>query len=118
FPQFRMIKPESSWPPEGMRMVNMAHFIENWWWLVIMGIVAIFVIMKLILSNYVGELRPQLDRIPPFSFYKKLIGARLLETLGLLVSNGVVFKSAIKVMQYQANPYMLSHLTKMEHLLS
>jgi type II secretory pathway component PulF len=35
-----------------------------------------------------------------------------------LVSNGIVFKNAIKVMQYQASPYLSSHLVMMEHLLS
>src|SRR5205814_242659 len=38
--------------------------------------------------------------------------------LGLLVANGVVFKSALRVMQYQANPYVGSHLVMMEHLLA
>ena len=70
------------------------------------------------MTNYVGEFRPLLDQYPPFSFYRRLAAARLLETLGLLVANGVVFKSAIKVMQYQANPYMHYHLVTMEHLLS
>ena len=40
-----------------------------------------------------------------------------METLGLLVSNGVVFKTAIKVLQYHANPYLVSHLIGMERLL-
>lgn len=118
FPQFKMIKPVESWPPEGQRMVHVANFIKLWWWVVVVGLIAVIITMRLILSNYVGELRPTLDRFPPFNFYKRLVAARVLETLGLLVSNGVVFKSAIKVMQYQANPYTLSHLSKMEHLLS
>lgn len=118
FGQFRMIKPESEWPEAGIRMANYAHLIESWWWFFILLVVAIFVILRVIMANYVGELRPVIDKFPPFSFYRRLVASRVLETLGLLVSNGVVFKSAIKVMQYQANPYMLSHLTKMEHLLS
>jgi type II secretory pathway component PulF len=70
------------------------------------------------MTNYTGEFRTYLDNVPPFSFYRAFTAARLLETLGLLVSNGVVFKSAIRVMQYQANPYLNSHLVSMEHLLS
>jgi hypothetical protein len=76
------------------------------------------VIMKYLMVNYTGELRATLDRFPPFSFYRRLVAGRFLETLGLLVSNGVVFKSAIKVIQLQATPYMNSHLAMMEHLLS
>jgi len=118
FVQFRAIKPESEWPDAGKRLVGVAEFIKGWWWLAILSVFVIVWIMRRIIFNYVGELRPTLDRFPPFSFYRQLAAARLLETLGLLVSNGVVFKSAIKVMQYQANPYVHSHLVMMEHLLS
>jgi toxin co-regulated pilus biosynthesis protein E len=113
-----MIKPMDQWPEAGRRLVNLAFIIESWWWVLIIAIVTIAIILRRILTNYTGEFRPMLDRVPPFSFYRRLVSARLLETLGLLVANGVVFKSAIKVMQYQANPYTLSHLIKMEHLLS
>src|SRR6185312_11377815 len=54
----------------------------------------------------------------PFSLYRELAGAQVMETLGLLIANGVVFKNAIKVMQYQANPYIASHLVTMEHLMA
>lgn len=118
FAQFRMIKPVEQWPAAGQRFVKFAHLIKNWWWVVIVVVIAIVITFRRIAANYVGELRPTLDNLPPFSFYKRLVAGRMLETLGLLVSNGVVFKSAIKVMQYQANPYLNSHLVMMEHLLS
>ncbi|VVC76889.1 Toxin coregulated pilus biosynthesis protein E [Aquicella siphonis] len=118
FTQFEMIKPIAQWPDAGQRLVHIAGIIQSYWWVSIVVVVAVMVIFKRLMSNYTGELRSSLDKIPPFSFYRRLASARLLETLGLLVANGVVFKSAIKVMQYQANPYMLTHLSKMEHLLS
>lgn len=118
FVQFRLIKPIEQWPEAGKRLVSVAETIQHWWWVSIIIVVVVLAIFKKLLSDYVGPLRPTLDNFPPFSFYRKLSSARLLETLGLLVANGVVFKSAIKVMQLQANPYMLSHLAKMEHLLS
>lgn len=118
FTQFRMIKPENQWPPEGQRLVWIANMITVWWWAVILGVILIVFIFRWFMVNYTGELRPILDRYPPFLFYRRLVAARLLETLGLLVSNGVVFRAAIKVMQLQAKPYTRSHLDEMEHLLS
>lgn len=118
FVQFRAIKPESEWPEAGQRLVAVAKWIKSWWWTVIVAIIAIVIILGQLMGKYTGPLRGMLDIYPPFSFYRRLMAARLLETLGLLVSNGVVFKSAIKVMQYQANPYMKYHLVLMEHLLS
>ncbi len=117
-PQFAMIKPESQWPSSGQHLVALAEFIEHWWWTVVIGVIAVILIVRWLMMHYVGSLRPALDQFPPFSFYKRLIAAQFLETLGLLVSNGLVFRSAIKVMQYQANPYLGYHLEQMEHILS
>lgn len=118
FMQFRDIKPFDQWPEAGRDFVSLANVLERWWWLVILGVMAIIIIFRSLMNNYTGELRPLLDKVPPFSLYRRLAAARLMETMGLLVANGVVFKNAIKVMQYQANPYIASHLSMMEHLLS
>ena len=118
FVQFQAIKPMDQWPDAGVRLVHIAQFIQAWWWIVILSVVVVLITLRRVLANYVGELRPTIDKFPPFSLYRRLVAARLLETLGLLVSNGVVFKSAIRVLQYQANPYLNSHLMMAEHLLS
>lgn len=118
FEQFKTIKPIEEWPQAGRTLVDTANLIRGWWWLVLLGLVVIVFVLRKIMANYAGELRPLLDKVPPFSIYKQMVAARFLETLGLLVSNGVVFKNALKVMQYQANPYLISHLIVMEHLLS
>ncbi len=117
FTQFEMIKPASAWPEEGRRLMALANFIKSYWWATILGVILFIFVMKRILANYVGSFRPLLDRYPPFSLYRRMAAARLLETLGLLVANGVVFKSALKVMQYNAAPYISMHLAQMEVLL-
>lgn len=117
FVQFKLIKPVDQWPPAGQQLIYIANLIEDWWWLVVTAIIAITISLRISMNNYVGELRPLLDKIPPFSLYRRFVASQFLETLGLLVANGVVFKNAIKVMQYQAAPYLSSHLVMMEHLL-
>lgn len=118
FEQFKAIKPVDQWPDAGHRLLFIAGLIKNWWWSAIVGVIVFTIVMRRIMTTYTGEFREQLDRFPPFSFYRTLTAARVLETLGLLVSNGVVFRAAIKVMQFQANPYTHFHLKMMEHYLS
>jgi type II secretory pathway component PulF len=118
FVEFKMIKPMDQWPEAGIRLVNLASFIQSFWWLVLVGIAIIFFLLRYLMVNYIGDLRPLLDKIPPFNLYRRFAAARVLETLGLLVANGIVFKNALRVMQYQANPYIGSHLIMMEHLLA
>lgn len=118
FNQFRAIKPVTTWPIAGQQLVALADIIQNWWWLVIAIAIIIIMLMRKVMVDYTGPFRATLDQIPPFSLYRRISAARLMETLGLLVENGVVFKAAIKVMQYQANPYVTYHLVTMEHTLS
>lgn len=117
FIQFKAIKPIEQWPSAGRTLVDISNLIQSWWWLVLVLIIAFIVFFRWLLTNYTGEIRPLMDSVVPFSLYRRLVAARLMETLGLLVENGVVFKSALKVMQYQANPYLGSHLLLMDHLL-
>lgn len=118
FMEFQTIKPMDQWPEAGRDLVTLAQLIQYWWWLVIAAVIAIMLLFRRLMSHYVGELRPLLDKFPPFNLYRRFAAARLMETLGLLVANGVVFKNAIKVMQYQATPYIASHLMMMEHLMA
>lgn len=117
FAQFKDIKPIAQWPQAGRDLVSYAAIIRGWWWLVILTIILTMIGLRYLMANYVGEFRSLLDKLPPFSLYKRFVASRMLETLGLLVANGVVFKNALKVMQYQSNPYITSHLMMMEHLL-
>jgi type II secretory pathway component PulF len=117
FTQFKAIRPIEEWPDAGRELISIAEFIQSWWWLTISLIIAVVLVLRSMLLNYIGDLRPMLDNVPPFSIYRRFAAARLMETLGLLVANGVVFKQAIKVMQYRANPYLASHLVMMEHFL-
>lgn len=117
FPQFREIKPVSQWPSAGQNLVLLSSIIQYWWWILILLIAAIIFVFRTLMNNYVGDLRSTLDTIPPFSLYKRFVASRFLETLGLLITNGVVFKSALKIMSYHATPYLSSHIIMMEHLL-
>lgn len=118
FVQFAQIKPKEMWPQAGRDLVATAAFIKYWWWICILGAIGFFYGLSKFMDDYIGEFRPALDRYPPFSLYKKFVSARFMETLGLLVANGIVFKNALKVMQYRSTPYLTSHLVNMEHLLS
>lgn len=117
FKQFLTIKPIELWPEAGKRLVDVAHFIESWWWATVVAVIALAIVLRQVMKNYVGSLRPILDRFFPFNMYKKFVAAQVLETLGLLVSNGMVFKSALIIMQYKVTPYLGVHLAKMEHLM-
>lgn len=119
FTQFMAIKPLAQWPEQGRTLVALATFVQYWWWLclLLMGGAA-FALAKM-LANTVGDVRINvIDRIPLIAIYRQTAAARFMETLGLLISNGVVFKQALRIMQNQANPYLGWHLMIMERRLA
>ncbi len=118
FKQFMAIKPLEQWPENGQQLVHFANFLQDWWVVLVVSIIAIGVMIGRIMSNYIGTLRPALDAIFGFTIYRELKAARFMETMGLLISNGVVFKQALKILHYQANPYLAFHLMLMERKLA
>jgi type II secretory pathway component PulF len=118
FKSFALIRPMDVWPQDAKNLVALATFVQYWWWIVIIVIAVAIWLTSRFVRDYIGNYREYFDRIPIISLYRKLAAARLMETLGLLLANGVIFKNALRILQYNANPYLASHLLAMEYRLS
>jgi len=114
---FRTILPLNQWPAVGRDVAEFADFIQYWWWTLALFMIAAAASLGILLRNYVGNFRPVLDAMPIFSAYRKITSARFMQTLGLLITHGVVFKKAIKILQFSATPYIAWHLLSMEYRL-
>ncbi len=115
--QFAQIKPANTWPGSGQALYKLAVFLTNGWWGLILAIIAIVVGLNLFLKNYIGPGRESVDQLPLFNLYRKLTAARFMETMGLLVLNGVVFKQALSLIARQASVYLSFHMRLMERRL-
>ncbi len=118
FEQFAAIKPVSQWPSQGQQLVAIANFFTNYWLVLIIGMVVFGVAIAKLLKDTIGPVRTVIDQIPVLKVYRITTAARFMETLGLLISNGVVFKQSLRIMQSQASPYLAWHLMLMERRLS
>jgi type II secretory pathway component PulF len=114
FPQFATIKPIAQWPTNGQDLVRLANFVQNFGIVVVIGLVLAFIALGFSMRTVTGDLRRTLDPIFGFTIYRQLTAARFMETMGLLISNGIVFKQALKIMQQQASPYLSWHMLMME----
>jgi type II secretory pathway component PulF len=111
-------KPLAAWPSVGKTLYRMGETIQLGWWLILLTVISLGVIVNNVLKNVTGEVRRWIDNIPLISLYRAMLAARFMETLGLLLSNGVVIKQALSTMQYDASPYLSWHLLQMEYHLS
>lgn len=115
---FAEIKPVALWPGSGRTLYRAATVIEMGWWLILLTAVLLGVIANNLLANVTGEARRWIDDMPMVSLYRESVAARFMETLGLLVCNGVIVRQALTTMQHDASPYLLWHLLEMENHLS
>lgn len=114
---FAQIKPLTTWPTIGQNLYLLASIAQKAWWALLLLVFAILIGLVKLLSDLTGNVRAQFDRAPIFSLYREIIAARFMETLGLLITNGVVLKNALSVMHRDASAYLSWHLLKMEYRL-
>jgi type II secretory pathway component PulF len=81
-----------------------------------MALMAVLVVFTLRL--YTGRWRQLLDHFPFFSSYRKLVAARTMEVMGLMLSNGLSLRDVLRLCQESATPYLRWHLLHMEQRLS
>lgn len=118
FDSFTLIKPVETWPENGQTLMAAATFLEGWWWLLILIVVGIYVLITQILTKVTGNIRYFIDDIPFLSLYRSYSAASFMETLGLLLMNGVPFKNALSIIQRNATKYVRWHISMMHLLLS
>lgn len=118
FVNFADIKPVSTWPADGQVLYHLATFLESWWWAVLIGIGLVITFITIMLRELTGKTRRWIDGIPLLRLYRDAVAARFMQTVGLLLANGVVFKVALEMMQQSASRYIAWHLFHMEFRLS
>lgn len=115
---FAEIKPISQWPSNGQLLYTIATWMEHWWWCLILILIALVLIISRLLIELTGDLRKNLDTLPFFSLYRSVAAAQFTETLGLLLSNGIILKRALNILRVRANNYIAWHILMMEIRLS
>jgi type II secretory pathway component PulF len=116
---FLKIKPElEQWPAQGRFLYHIGTLVGSGWWLILLTLAVLILIVNNILKNVTGETRKWVDDIPLLSLYRSSLAARFMETLGLLLANGVMLRQALSTMQHEASPYLSWHLLQMEYHLS
>ena len=115
---FATIRPVAQWPAVGQNLYHLASIVEHAWWVVLLIMVLLVILTHRVLHNATGPGRRFIDKMPLLSFYRDAAAARVMETLGLLITNGVMLKKALEIMQRDAEPYLAWHLLMMQYRLS
>ncbi|MHD0644557.1 type II secretion system F family protein [Pseudomonas aeruginosa] len=112
-PQIANVMDPELWPDSAKKLYNLAHFVQNFWWAVVLILIGTGALIAYSLPRLTGPHRRILDKFPPYSFYRAFHGANLLISIAALMRSGVPFVNALKELQLLSSAYLNSHLEKM-----
>ncbi len=97
-------------PPKVMEamggVAEVSDFIANWGIWVLVAIVLTAIAITLAMPRWTGSLRARLDMVPPWSWYRVLLGSGFLLGLSSLLGSQVPLKRALEILEEQANPWL------------
>ncbi|MCC6154358.1 MAG: type II secretion system inner membrane protein GspF [Candidatus Hydrogenedentes bacterium] len=83
-------------------MINTSQFIRDWWFLIVGGIIGLFVLWRFWVSRPEGRMRWDKIkmRLPLFGpLYVKMISTRFARTLGTMLQSGLTMMTALDVVK-------------------
>ncbi|EDP8670013.1 type II secretion protein F [Salmonella bongori] len=115
FPAFERVVPTQRWPTVTQVLYSFGSSLYNGLWIYfLMFFIAAYIIIVLLLNNLTGNLRNNvLDRIIPFSIYKKMVCSVFISNLSSMLKNKVPINDSLTVLSQNANRWLYAHINTM-----
>lgn len=115
FPAFERVIPTQRWPTVTQVLYSFGSSLYNGLWIYfLIFFIAAYIIIVLLLNNLTGNLRNNvLDRIIPFSIYKKMVCSMFISNLSSMLKNKVPINDSLTVLSQNANRWLYAHINTM-----
>ncbi|EDP8627280.1 type II secretion protein F [Salmonella bongori] len=115
FPAFERVVPTQRWPTVTQVLYSFGSSLYNGLWIYfLIFFIAAYIIILLLLNNLTGNLRNNvLDRIIPFSIYKKMVCSVFISNLSSMLKNKVPINDSLTVLSQNANRWLYAHINTM-----
>ncbi|EAO1685344.1 type II secretion protein F [Salmonella enterica] len=115
FPAFERVIPTQRWPTVTQVLYSFGSSLYNGLWIYfLIFFIAAYIIIVLLLNNLTGNLRNNvLDRIIPFSIYKKMVCSVFISNLSSMLKNKVPINDSLSVLSQNANRWLYAHINTM-----
>ncbi|EBC1279780.1 type II secretion protein F, partial [Salmonella enterica] len=117
FPAFEKVIPTSRWPGVTQVLYSFGTELYQGLWIhIIVAFVIIVILVRLVMYNLTGSLRNNiLDRVLPFSTYKRMSGSLFLSSLSAMLRNNIPLNESLDVIRLNANRWMRYHIALMQN---
>ena len=105
-PALESAAPPEAWTGAARMMYLSAQFTTNYGIYTLVALVLVVVGILVSFPRLRGNLRYRLDKIPPWSVYRLVVGALALKNIAVLIRNSIKLHDALILISSNANPYL------------
>ncbi|ENE8569041.1 type II secretion system F family protein [Salmonella enterica] len=117
FPAFEKVIPTSRWPGVTQALYSFGtELYQGLWVHIIVVFVVIVIVIRVVMGNVSGNLRNKvLDRVMPFSTYKRMVSSLFLSSLAAMLRNHIPLNESLEVIRLNGNRWMRHHIAAMQN---
>lgn len=86
--------------------LDLSYSYNTWFPILIVAIIVIVITISIIMRLYVGRGRKYIDKFPPFSVYRLVVGCSFLYSVNALSRAGIQHAKSLEITQKFAAPYL------------
>lgn len=88
-------------------------FVAQFWWLILAVVFTTGALIAISLPLLTGDLRSVVDRVPPWSMYRRFVSAYFLIRLSSMLRSGITLKESIEEIGRYGNRWLRNHTGQM-----
>lgn len=111
-PAFEEILPRDQWMGAGAQMAWMSDFVNTWLFPVLAFLAALVGLVTFSLPRWTGPLRTRLDRYPPWSLYRLIVGSGFMLTVSGMIKSGIPIPTILSMLQRGASKWYQEKLSR------
>lgn len=115
FPAFERVVPTNRWPTVTQVLYSFGSSLYNGLWVYFLIIlIAVYLMLIFIMNNFTGKVRNKfLDRLIPFSIYKKMACSMFINNLSSMLRNKVPINDSLMILSQNSNRWLYTHINTM-----
>lgn len=120
-PEFTKLLPEDKWEGLAAVLIVLANFVASIWGLIVgIGIVGLSLAIFFTLPVITGSIRKKLDKFPPWSIYREVVGVGWMFSVATLMSAGIqprqIFSESLA--SSSVSPYLKERIRAVDYQMA
>ncbi|MDW9479056.1 pilus assembly protein [Sinorhizobium meliloti] len=110
-PAFDAVLPKDQWEGLGAQMAFVANIIDNYLYLGLAALALLWTSIIWSMPRWTGGMRSKLDRFPPWSLYRLVLGSGFMLTVAGMIKAGIPLPTVLGMLGRDASPWYKQRLS-------